>query len=56
MLQPVIQALPLTVLNNALRAVMLDGAGPLSLVPGLAILVAWGVVSFALALRWFRWA
>lgn len=54
-LQPVIQALPLTALNVALRGVMLDGAGLVQVAPQLAILAAWGAVSFALALRWFRW-
>jgi ABC-type polysaccharide/polyol phosphate export permease len=53
--QPFVQALPLTALNDALRAVMLDGACLAALAPDLAILVAWGVASFALALRFFRW-
>ncbi|MCG6920005.1 MAG: ABC transporter permease [Acidobacteria bacterium] len=53
--QPFIQALPLTALNDALRAVMLEGAGPAPLLPELAILVLWGVVTFALALKVFRW-
>lgn len=54
-IQPVIQALPLTALNNALRAVINEGA-PVSgqLVP-IAILAGWGVVSFVVALRTFRW-
>lgn len=54
-LQPFIQALPLTALNDALRAVMLDGTGPLGVAGELAILGAWGAVSFVLALRLFRW-
>lgn len=54
-LQPFIQALPLTQLINALRAVILEGAGLMSQTVPLVILLAWGVVSFALALRWFRW-
>jgi ABC-type multidrug transport system permease subunit len=54
--QPFIKALPLTPLNDALRAVTLEGAGPVSLWPQVAILAAWGVVSFVLALRWFRWS
>ncbi len=54
-LQPVIQALPLTQLNNALRAVMLEGSGLGSQWMRLSILTAWGVVSFLLALKWFRW-
>ena len=54
-MQPFIHALPLTALNDALRAVMLDGAGYAALAPELAILAAWGVVSFVLALKLFRW-
>jgi ABC-2 type transport system permease protein len=55
-MQPVIQALPLTALNDALRAVYNDGL-PLTAVPvQLAILVAWTVVSTLLALRLFRWS
>jgi len=53
--QPFIQALPLTALNDALRAVMLDGAGWAALAPELALLALWGGVSFALALKLFRW-
>lgn len=53
--QPIIQALPLTALNDALRAVMLDGAGYAALAPELALLAAWGVLSFAAALKLFRW-
>lgn len=54
-IQPFIQALPLTQLNDALRAVMLEGAGFAEIGWRLAILAAWAVVTFALALRWFRW-
>jgi ABC-2 type transport system permease protein len=54
-MQPFIQALPLTALNDALRAVYNDGL-PLTAVPlQLAILVAWTVGSTVLALRLFRW-
>src|SRR5207249_4005786 len=45
-MQPFVQALPLTALNNALRAVMLEGAGLAPLLPGLALLAAWGAISF----------
>jgi len=52
---PLIRALPLTALNDALRATILEGA-PLAAQAGhLAVLVAWTVVSFLLALSWFRW-
>jgi ABC-type polysaccharide/polyol phosphate export permease len=53
--QPVIQALPLTALINALRSVVLEGAGLQSVVRELAVLSVWGVGGFALALRIFRW-
>jgi ABC-2 type transport system permease protein len=54
-LQPFIKALPLTALNDALRAVMNDGAGLAAIALSLGILSLWGVVSFIIALRIFRW-
>jgi len=54
-LQPLIKAIPLTALNDALRAVALEGAGPSGIVLEVGILAAWGFVSFAAALRLFRW-
>ena len=56
MLQPVIRALPLTMLIDALRAVILEGATLGSQGVRLAGLLLWGGVSFVLALRWFRWS
>jgi ABC-2 type transport system permease protein len=53
--QPFISALPLTALIDALRAHMLQGAGLAQLFPQLGVLSVWLVVSFALALRLFRW-
>jgi ABC-type multidrug transport system permease subunit len=53
--QPLIRALPLTPLIEALRNVSLEGASLLSLWPQLAIMLTWGVGSFVLALWWFRW-
>jgi ABC-type multidrug transport system permease subunit len=54
-IQPFIQALPLTALNDALRAVMLEGAGSAGLGAELLNLTLWGAVSFAVALKVFRW-
>lgn len=54
-IQPFVQALPLTALNDALRGVMLEGTGLLPLLPEVALLAAWGTVTFALALKVFRW-
>jgi ABC-type polysaccharide/polyol phosphate export permease len=54
-MQPLVQALPLTQLNYALRAVILEGASLLSQGWRLLALTAWGGISFVCALRWFRW-
>jgi len=53
--QPFIKALPLTALNDALRAVILEGASLPSQGLRLLNLALWGAISFLLALRWFRW-
>jgi len=52
---PFVKALPLTALNDALRAVMIDGAAVTALGTPIAIVMAWGAVSFVVALRIFRW-
>lgn len=52
---PFIRALPLTALNDALRGIMNRGTDLASLWVELLVLIGWGVISFALALRWFRW-
>jgi ABC-2 type transport system permease protein len=54
-MQPLIKALPLTALNDATRAVMLDGASLGSVAGPAAICALWGVVSFGVALKIFRW-
>jgi ABC-2 type transport system permease protein len=53
--QPLIQALPLTQLNDALREVMLEGASLYSISWRLLILLAYAVICFLVALRFFRW-
>ncbi len=53
--QPLVQLLPLTAINDALRAVMLDGS-PLTAIGGeLAIMTGWGLATFGAALALFRW-
>jgi ABC-type multidrug transport system permease subunit len=54
-MQPFVQALPLTALNDALRGVMLEGTGLVALSGELTNLAAWGVLSFVVALKIFRW-
>jgi ABC-2 type transport system permease protein len=53
--QPVIHALPLTALIDALRANMLRGEPLAGLAPQLGVLAVWLLVSFSLALKLFRW-
>lgn len=55
LMHPLIQALPLTPVVDALRAVMVEGAGLPEVAPLLAATGGWGVVSFGLAVRLFRW-
>ena len=55
-IQPLIKALPLTALNDALRAIILQGATLSSQWIPLAVLAIWGAVSFLIALKWFRWS
>ncbi len=53
--QPIVRALPLTALNDALRAVLLEGADLSSQLTRIAILGVWGTIAFVFALRLFRW-
>lgn len=53
--QPVIQLLPLTALNNALRGVMIEAKPLTALMREIGTLGGWGLVTFTLAIRMFRW-
>lgn len=52
---PFIRALPLTALNDALRAVMNDGLGAGAIGRELITLVIWTVVTYVVGLKIFRW-
>jgi ABC-2 type transport system permease protein len=54
-MQPFVKALPLTGLNDALRGVMIDGRSLPGVAVPLGIVATWGLVSFVVALRIFRW-
>jgi ABC-type multidrug transport system permease subunit len=54
-IQPLIKALPLTALNDALRASILEGTPLIHQWPRLLVMLLWGGISFMLALKWFRW-
>ncbi|MFZ1005977.1 MAG: ABC transporter permease [Candidatus Sulfotelmatobacter sp.] len=54
-IRPLIKALPLTALNDSLRASILEGTPLLQQWPRLLVMFLWGGISFVLALKWFRW-
>lgn len=54
-MQPFLRALPLTELNDALRAVIIDGVSLTHVGLPIAALGAWTVVTFGVALKVFRW-
>ncbi len=54
-MQPFIDLLPLTALNQALRGVMLEGAGLAAVASQVAVMAVWTLGSTGLALRLFRW-
>lgn len=53
--QPLIRILPLTAVNDALRANMLEGTQITALGFPIAVIIAWLIISFVLALKLFRW-
>ncbi len=54
-LQPICKALPLTQLNNAMRAVAFEGKSIFACWPQIGILAIWGVIVYAIAVKVFRW-
>ena len=52
---PLIRLLPLTALNDSLRAVILEGKTLGSLSEPLTVMCLWGGLSFLVAVRVFRW-
>jgi ABC-type multidrug transport system permease subunit len=53
--QPIIKALPLTAVIDALRANMLQGISVGRLVPQIGVMSVWLIICFGLALKLFRW-
>jgi ABC-2 type transport system permease protein len=54
-LQPLSNILPLTHLNNAMRKVAFEGAGLSDITHQLLILLLWGIVIYAVAIKTFKW-
>jgi len=55
-MQPLVKALPLTAVIDALRAISIDGTSVFTLGGPLLVLLVWGAATFLLALRLFRWS
>ena len=53
--RPLCKILPLTHLNDAMRNVAFEGAHLSDCGPQLGVLAIWGVVSFAIAIKVFKW-
>ena len=53
--QPFLRVLPLTALNDGLRAVMIDGAGLTAVAGQIGLLAGIALATFFAALRLFRW-
>lgn len=54
-LQPVCKVLPLTYLNDAMRRVAFEGADLHQILLPLGVLILWGVLIYAVAVKVFRW-
>ena len=52
---PVIQALPLTILADAIRSIFIEAAGLKDVVPPVIILLFTGAVTFVFGLKIFKW-
>jgi ABC-2 type transport system permease protein len=54
-LQPISRALPLTYFNNAMRKISFEGAHLSDCWVEIAILIGWGIIAYAIAIKVFRW-
>ena len=54
-LQPLCNLLPLTHLNQAMRNVAFEGAHLYDCLPQLKVLLIWGIVVYAIAIKVFKW-
>ncbi len=54
-LQPISRAMPLTHLNNAMRSVAFEGLHLWDVKEEIGILLLWGIIVYAAAIKVFRW-
>jgi ABC-2 type transport system permease protein len=53
--QPLLQFLPLTALNDSLRNVAFEGSSLWSCWPQILVMIVWGVIVYAATAKFFRW-
>lgn len=54
-LQPISKALPLTYFNDAMRKIAFEGAHLNDCLVQIGVLILWGVIGYAIAIKVFRW-
>lgn len=54
-LQPISNALPLTYFNNAMRKISFEGAHLNDCLLEIGILIGWGIIGYAIAIKVFKW-
>lgn len=54
-LQPISRALPLTYYNDAMRKISFEGAHLNNCLLQIGVLIGWGIVAYAVAIKVFRW-
>lgn len=54
-IQPIVSMLPLAFFNTAIRKITVEGLGLETILPQLAGLAVWAVISYTLASRTFKW-
>jgi ABC-2 type transport system permease protein len=53
--QPLLQFVPLTALNDSLRNVAFEGSSLWSCWPQILVMIVWGVIVYAATAKFFRW-
>lgn len=54
-LQPISNALPLTHLNSAMRSVAFEGQSLWAVKTEIGVLLLWGIIVYAIAIKFFKW-
>jgi ABC-2 type transport system permease protein len=54
-LQPISKALPLTYFNDAMRKIAFEGAHLNDCILQIAVLIGWGILIYAIAIKVFTW-